>query len=363
MKMNKTNRVLLICLILFFCFALVGGYVSRSIYLNNLPYVKVADVSQANLQKTYQIEATVVAESSEYKNVYAPADLKINSVVAKNGDRLNLGDVVLRIDIEELELALIRLQLQQYDLSDEKERLEEALRNTETDEERGKFEKMFRQNEILTARLNRNIENIEEWLAQEGAVTSGTCDVSYILPAGMQAVSDGQLLYTYNPFPCAKVLKFELSKDEKRFTTGTEVICEVTVFNGNMNRIETRTVKLPITQRNETDKGWIYLVSLDVEQLYMHVGDTVSITVPYVSKSEYHNILPRECVQFTGDKSGYIYVLRERTRGFGTEYYVESMYVQILEMDDERVALAADPGAPVVLSTDTLTEGSAVRLW
>lgn len=52
-------------------------------------------------------------------------------------------------------------------------------------------------------------------------------------------------------------------------------------------------------------------------------------------------------------------MLRERERGFGTEYYVESMYVQILEMDDERVALAADPGAPVVLSTDTLTEGSA----
>ena len=56
-------------------------------------------------------------------------------------------------------------------------------------------------------------------------------------------------------------------------------------------------------------------------------------------------------------------MLRERERGFGTEYYVESMYVQILDMDDERVALAADPGAPVVLTTNTLSEGAAVRLW
>ena len=95
----------------------------------------------------------------------------------------------------------------------------------------------------------------------------------------------------------------------------------------------------------------------------MHAGDTASITVSYVSGSEYNNVLPRECVKFTADQNGYIHVLRERERGFGTEYYVESMYVQILEMDDERVALAADPGAPVVLSTDTLTEGSAVRLW
>ena len=116
-------------------------------------------------------------------------------------------------------------------------------------------------------------------------------------------------------------------------------------------------------RRKETDTGWLYRVSLDIEQLYMHAGDTASITVSYVSGSEYNNVLPRECVKFTADQNGYIHVLRERERGFGTEYYVESMYVQILEMDDERVALAADPGAPVVLSTDTLTEGSAVRLW
>ncbi len=363
MKINKTNRFLVICLIVFFCFAFVGTYVSRSIYFNNLPYVKVTEISQGNLQKTYQLEAEVVAKSDEYKSVYAPADLKITAVIAESGDKLSLGDEVFRFDTEELELALIRLQLQQYDLSDEKARLEEASENVQTDEEREKLEKMLRQNEILSARLSRNIGVIEQWLAQEGIVSSARCDIVSILPAGTQTVSEGQLLYTYTPFPCAKVLEFALSKDEKRLPTGTEVICEVTVLNANMNQIETRSVKLPITQRKETDTGWLYRVSLDVEQLYMHAGDTASITVSYVSGSEYNNVLPRECVKFTADQNGYIHVLRERERGFGTEYYVESMYVQILEMDDERVALAADPGAPVVLSTDILTEGSTVRFW
>lgn len=363
MKINKTNRFLLICLSLFFCFALIGTYVARSIYLNKLPYVQIAEVSQGNLQKTYEMEAAVVAENGEYKSVYAPADLKIIAVIAESGDKLNLGDEVFRFDLEELELALIRLQLQQYDLSDEKERLEDASEKAKTDEDREKFEKMVRQNEILSARLNRNIGVIEQWLAQEGVVSSSKCDIAYILSAGTQTVSNGQLLYTYNPFPCEKILEFELSKDEKRLTTGTTVICELTVFNVNMNQIETRSVKLPITQRKETDTGWIYRVSLDVEQLYMHAGDRASITVPYVSGNEYSNVLPRACVKFTADQNGYIYVLRERMRGFGTEYYVESMYVQIIDMDDERVVLTSDPGAPVVLTTDTLSEGTAVRLW
>jgi hypothetical protein len=363
MKMNKTNRFLLICLILFFCFTLIGTYVARCVYLNKLAYVRIVEVSQGHLQKTYEMEAAVVAESGEYKRVYAPADLKITAIIAESGDKLNLGDEVIRFDTEELELALIRLQLQQYDLSDEKDRLEEALGNAEMDEDRSKIEKMIRQNEILSARLSRNIGVIEQWLAGEGVVTAVNCDVAYILPAGTQTVSDGQLLYTYNPFPCAKVLEFALSKDEKRLATGTTVICELAVLNANMNQIETRSFKLPITQRKETDSGWLYRISLDVEQLYMHAGDTASITVSYVSGSEYKNVLPRECVKFTADQNGYIHVLRERERGFGTEYYVESMYVQILDMDDERVALAADPGAPVVLTTDTLSEGTAVRLW
>lgn len=260
-------------------------------------------------------------------------------------------------------MALIRLQLQQYDLSDEKARLEEASENVQTDEEREKLEKMLRQNEILRAKLSRNIGVIEQWLAGEGVVTAVNCDVAYILPAGTQTVSEGQMLYTYTPFPCAKILEFALSKDEKRLPTGTEVICEVTVLNATMNQIETRSVKAPIMQRKETDSGWLYRVSLDVEQLYMHAGDTASITVSYdKQEASIQCFAARMRKIYCGSKRVYPCAARTGT-GVCTEYYVESMYVQILEMDDERVALAADPGAPVVLSTDTLTEGSAVRLW
>lgn len=67
MKINKTNRFLVICLIVFFCFAFVGTYVSRSIYFNNLPYVKATEISQGNLQKTYQLEAEVVAKATNIK--------------------------------------------------------------------------------------------------------------------------------------------------------------------------------------------------------------------------------------------------------------------------------------------------------
>lgn len=139
--------------------------ISKSIYASKLPVVTVAEIEQKYIEHIVEVEGIVVA--GDKNPVTALSGLRIDKVLVQVGDRVEEGDVLFTIDMEDLDAiieekqtAISKVQVQ-VDTILENEEL--ARQRKALDEERARedYDSLARYEDTLVGRAEEEVNKAE----------------------------------------------------------------------------------------------------------------------------------------------------------------------------------------------------------
>ena len=355
MKLSRFSRVCLYCLLAFFVLLGLGAYISRSRYLDSLPLVQSVEAAPGRLQKSYTLTGLVVCDKGNEKAVYAPCDLHVLSVEAKQGESAQADEVLIRFDAQDMALASVELELTILDLEEKETKLAEETGDRAALEQR---------------KTALQLENAREAFAQLEQLRADGClratrdvDLLYLLPQGTVYVQRGQLLARYIPFPAGKDILFTLPASALAPKAGTNITCDLPVYDPQLGTLSVQTEQhLSISHVARRDDAYTFTVPVDRANVWLHEGEQIALDVNYVGETEYPFVVPRSAVK-EEDGTYAVFRITERDSALGTQFVLRRQAVQVLAMDDERAVLAFDPGGRLSRFASGCADGMTVRLW
>ena len=351
MKLSRFSRGIIACLIAFFVLLGLGAYLSRAKHTDSLPLVQTVEAAPGRLQKSYELTGLVVCDRTNERAVYAPADLRVESVETKTGESARKDEILIRFDARETEIALISLELDIRALQGEIEALSEEN------------DLLLRRAELRLAQAQDDFALLEEIRASGGLRAPRDLDILYLLPQGAVSVQRGQLLTRYIPFPAGKEIVFTLPSSALAPKEGTNITCDLPVYDP---QTETLTVQeeqhLPIGRVTLRDDACTFTVPIDRANVWLHEGEQIALKVGFVGETEYPYVVPRGAVLWE-DGAASVFRVTEKESVLGTEIILRKLAVTVLYTDDERAVLSFDPGGKLVRFAAGCTDGMTVRLW
>lgn len=126
------------------------------------------------------------------------------------------------------------------------------------------------------------------------------------------------------------------------------------------------TIDSRVDEKKFSSEHGMYLFTSEIsaqEEYPLEEGQEVEITIRETSEN-YPLIVPTRCISMQSG-TNFIYVLRERQGALGHEYYVEQVFVTIIESDDLNTAITGyiNPGDQIVVnSSKALSPNAQVKL-
>lgn len=338
--MSGKKRILML-LIGFFVFFYACWAVGMSIYTENMPVVKVKDAAKMALT----FEGTIIShyhrveEQQEYPS---PFDAKIEEVFLKDGEDVGMGRVVIRFSTEDIQTQLAELE-RQFDtglLDGADEETKEALN------EQYRLLKQVADSGELTAQTSwRKIQSL---VAPGDRVTVGTP-----LFSGIAATDKAYLAWDMS------------ANDAIYFERGTP-IPGIQLSVREDNKTVSKKFDLAVTSKVYEPKTNRYIYQIELpESVDFFIVDGSAVAMPAVSqgKHEHGGVIPTSAVIFD-ETDVTFFVLKERERIWGTEFYAEECRAAAEEVAGGQVALTYFPnGGQVIYETSKpLANGMAVRV-
>ena len=356
MKLSRFSRGIISCLIAFFVLLGLGAYLSRAKHTDSLPLVQTVEAAPGRLQKSYELTGLVVCDRTNEKAVYAPADLRVESVETKTGESARKDEILIRFDARETEIALISLELDIRALQGEIEALSEDTLDTTN------ALKLRRAN-LRLEQAQEDLSLLEEIRASGGLRAPRDLDILYLLPQGAVSVQRGQLLTRYIPFPAGKEIVFTLPSSALAPKEGTNITCDLPVYDPQTEMLTVQEEQhLPIGRVTLRDDACTFTVPVDRANVHLHEGEQIALKVGFVGETEYPFVVPRGAVLWE-DGAASVFRVTEKESVLGTEIILRKLAVTVLYTDDERAVLSFDPGGKIVRFAAGCTDGIAVRLW
>lgn len=307
-----------------------------SVYEEKMPQVRVT-----NPQKTSLIYQGVIISHYHKKQTNqffsSPFTAKVTEVYFESGQNINVGEKLIKFDIKSLKKQLEGVNYQ--------------IKNGE-----GNLEKLIYKQRLLEI----TIDNNGVFPAQ--AVWS---DVIPCVISG-EILKEGAPVLWGNTSADNSYLAWDMSANEAAFFEKGTPISGVKLMIREGNKEIEKEFDLKITQKiyEESRNRYIYQIDLPDKVEYSIIdGSIVTFFARSKSKNEHAGVVPFSAVTFEGEKATY-YVLRERSRIWGIEYFAEEVHAVVEEKTNEQVALTYFPeGAKVIFETDKpLQDGMAVRI-
>lgn len=104
MKEKFKNKILK-CFIVFLVVMLALTFISRMIYAEKLPRVTLTNVKQQSI--VHNISGSGTVEAMKKNPVFIPSGLRVNEVMVKDGDIVESGDILLKLDMDYLNEKII----------------------------------------------------------------------------------------------------------------------------------------------------------------------------------------------------------------------------------------------------------------
>ena len=169
--MNKTKKKIGAGLALFLVFMWLCTLISKSVYASRLPMVTTCRTDSKYIE--HVVEAEGIVEAGSKLPVTVLGGLRVAEVFVQNGDRVEEGDLLFTVDLEDMkgimadqELACQKIQLQidailhNRELAQEKKALDEARARED-------YDALARYQDTLVGRAAEDVVQAEEALEEQ----------------------------------------------------------------------------------------------------------------------------------------------------------------------------------------------------
>ena len=172
LKDNRKNKIM-IGFCLFLGFMWLCTVISKSIYATRLPIVSTKSIEQKYVEHIVRVDGIVVA--GDKNPVTTLSGLRVNKLMVQTGDRIEEGDVIFMVDMEDLDriieekqTAISKLQVQ-INTTLQNEELARQKKELEEQRAREDYETIARNENTLVERAFNEVNKIEHKIsAQEG---------------------------------------------------------------------------------------------------------------------------------------------------------------------------------------------------
>ncbi len=335
------KKKILALLIGFFVFFYACWAVGMSVYIENMPVVRAKSAVKTAL--TFQ--GTIVANFHRVEarqECLSPFDAVVEEVLLKDGEDVGMGRVVLRFSAEDIKKQLTELerQLDSGLLDNLDEEAEEVLN------ERHRLLKQAADNGELNAQAS--------WQ-----------DISVLVSPG-DRVTAGAPLFSGITATDRAYLAWDMSTNDAIYFERGTPFQGIQIDVREDNRTVQKKFDLTVTSKvYEPDTNrYVYQIELPEDVDFSMVdGSTVTMYALSQGKHEHGGVIPTSAVTFD-ETDVTFFVLKERERIWGTEYYVEECHAAAEEVAGGQVALTYFPsGGQVIYETSKpLENGIAVRI-
>lgn len=162
MDTNKNRKRVIYLFLGFLGFMLSCTLVSRGIYASRMPQIKTGKPVMQRLKHKLELPGVLEKKSSEIMSsrcpVYGQPGMRIEEIDVKASDKVKKGDVLFRVNLEDVRKSLRKLEKTVCEASQEKEDIKEQERLSDSEWERKKIQVRKRgQEDIQSARQEQNI--------------------------------------------------------------------------------------------------------------------------------------------------------------------------------------------------------------
>ena len=335
------KKKILVLLIGFFVFFYACWAVGMSIYTENMPVVK----AKSAVKTALTFEGTIVAhyhrveKQQEYVSVF---DATVEEVLFEDGEDVGIGRVVIRFSPDDIQTQLTELEQQ----------LNGGLLDGVDEETKEALNEQYR--------LLKQAADSGELAAQ----TSWRKVQALVSPGDRVAV--GTPLFSGITVTDRAYLAWDMSANDAIYFERGTPLAGIQLQVRENNRTVPTKMDLSVTSKVYEPKTnrYIYQAQLPESMDYGMVdGAAVAFTAQSQGKHEHGGVIPTSAVTFD-ETDATFFVLRERERVWGTEYYAEECLAAAEEVAGGQVALTYFPnGGQVIYETSKpLQNGMAVRL-
>lgn len=358
----------IIALVLFLAVALLLLFVSDQIYNMLLPRVTVEEEKPASITKTFRRQAHCYYDVKE--DIVVPFDCTIKEILIEKGDDFSEGSPLFEIEYSELirslyqnRIALDTLKKQRGSFSKGSDSYELlSIQIEETEERIAIMEELEEQKGIIRSTKSGVVTDV--WEA-EGKYLEAKTPVLTVAP-------EGSALYLKWTMPesAGSLFSAYIGEEEPGSEFDADLIITKVLPDGTLqDEIERTRLSVSSIIYDKQNQVYQFESSLrGIENLAMEDGQHANVILIYTSR-EYSCTIPISAVTFVDgdDRKGSVFVLAERQKIFGTEFYVKSTVFDIVEYNNTTVAVSGVIGMNgkvkvVSYSNRALSGGDAVKI-
>lgn len=168
---EKRKQRIVTAFCVFLGFMWLCTVISKSIYASRLPIVSTESIEQKYVEHIVEAEGIVVA--GDKNPVTALSGLRVNKVMVQAGDRVEEGDVIFTVDMEDLDeiieekqTAISKLQVQINTIVQNKEL---ARQQKELEEQRARedYDAIARRENTLVGRASNEYSKVEDKMSDQ----------------------------------------------------------------------------------------------------------------------------------------------------------------------------------------------------
>lgn len=428
----QVKKKILLGFFVFLCFMWLCTVISKSIYASRLPVVTV-DVPESKYVE-HKVEAEGIVVAGDKNPVTALSGLRVDRLLVQAGDRVEEGDVLFTVDMEDLNQIISQKQTQisklqlQINTILENEELARQKKALEEERAREDYDALSRYNDTLVGRAAEEVNQAENDIESQNGTDEELKDALQAAAyaeadarwARDNAVKDAErkvedILFPENEDAALDSYQLELSdlqkdlaqyqavKNAEGLITAARSGLITDIYINAGSRIPESAVMLladdsvPCQFKTTLDREQKSYVGLnDTVSLKLDGSRAIDVSVDYLAESEimpgnyeiYINLpegigvpglsgtmtCTRAGEKYSGcisplaihkaDTRSYVYVVKEREGILGMEYYVEEVYVKVLDENENWAAVegALDSDSKIIVSsTKEVHNGDIVR--
>lgn len=351
------------CAVVFFAIIGILTYFSGTIEYLLLPEVTAMEPMSGKLDQDLSKEAEILYEGD--KGIYSTGDLVIAEILVREGERIEAGTPVLKLNQDVLEQKKQELWLELTRVQNELESLYYEWNHFQgTQAEKNVLANSSEEKEIERNLLQSKYDCLTENIDESGNLLSPvTGMITELCVENGQAVMQGEELLRVAEEGIPLCVGFTLNDSEKKYYRKDgkfDVIYSEKTEDGTVTE---NTVQGSMGDIQETDEAENYSVigKMDEESFSnLEYGDKVRVNLEFEGII-YDTVIPASAVKESEGRK-VVYVLRQDEK---KNYYVKRIQAAVLESGEyfAAVDLELEYGDRIITSTSkSLDDGDRVRM-
>lgn len=351
----KRNKMVNISIIVFIAIVVLCTYFSKTIKNMLLPEVTVAYLKPGTIGEGFEGEGTVEYESTH--KIYSMQNWSVKEVNVKLNQSVKKGDVLAKVDNDEINLKEREAQAVIMQLQDEIDTLKKVAAPDQN---------KIKEDQYKLDTENEKYKAIRKGLTDDGSIlsdvdgkivsinsknggssssissdedSSGALDEKSSLMLGEDSSASGSVLFeivSNDPSLCVKYTVS--SKDAGKLSVGTKV---KVISGSDDSNPKSAAVTGAVSEKKYNSSKDEYEISAVIkEKTNLKKDDKVTIAVDGNTK-RYNNVIPKSCL-YEENGVDYVYKLNSGSNGvLGEGSSVKKVQVQVIAFDSMNCSIKA----------------------